>query len=118
MGHMSLLPDDCYPPPKKPTPKRPKPDAVPKPVSLDDTASECSTPDESSSSSASDGGRRKRVARTSSSMSTGAKSMSSFSGGEGRDASERQAQKRHRTFPSVGYGSSHPDYDGYDVGGA
>ena len=116
MGHMSMLPDDCYPPPKKPTPKRPKPVDVPKPVTLDDTASECSTPDASSSSSASDGERRKPVARTSSSTSVGVKSMSSFSGGEGRDSSERREKKRHRMFPSVGYGSSHPDYDECDVG--
>ena len=122
MGHMSMLPDDCYPPMKKPNEtarKRPTPAAAtPTPVSLDDTASECSAPDASSSSSvdaASDLGapRAKRVARTSSNASMGSKSMSSFSGGEGRDASERQKQKRRRTFVSVGLGSSHPDYDSY-----
>ena len=123
MGRMSMLPDDCYPPLKKPIEaarKRPAP-ATPAPVSLDDTASECSAPDASSVSSidaASESGalRAKRVARTSSNASMGSKSMSSFSGGEGRDASERQKQKRRRTFVSVGYGSSHPDYDSYDVG--
>lgn len=111
MGHMSLLSDECLPPKEKAKRKRTR-TACAEPVA-DDAASECSTPPASRSSdsnvdSASECGRQCHTP-TSSSASMGAKSMSSFEGGMGRQASS-SLQKRARTSVCVGYGSSVPDY--------
>jgi hypothetical protein len=111
MGHMSLLSDECLPPKEKAKRKRNVSTSA-DPV-VDDAASECSTPPASRSSdsnvdSASECGRQYHT-HTSSSASMGSKSMSSFEGGMGRQAST-SFHKRARTSVCVGYGSSVPEY--------
>ena len=125
MGHMHLLPEVCEPPKQKAESVRKSPNKRPRtPVanlneSVDDAASDSSAPAQTSSSadSSADANSECRVNRrrgcdtpTSSSKSSGCKSLSSFSGGAGRKDSEERKRKMARTKVCVGSGSSVQDF--------
>ena len=127
MGHMNLLPELCEPPKQKAESVRKSDNKRPRtPVAnlndgIDDAASDSSTPARTNSSSDSSAeatsecnvGRRQDCdTPTSSSRSSGGKSMSSFSGGKGRKDSAEREKKVARTMVVVGMGSSIQGYNG------